>query len=147
MSRKMTFNLGPQNPDDSERILRHILRNALPNDDITLNCPSVTPAELTPNDQAAERVATAVEMHLAKKDGATNAKLDGQVAAKGEDAGAAKAKAEEIVSAKKAWRQTLNEQGMKVIVSGILKAAWDNKVEIMENVKQQLSEVVQKLMP
>jgi hypothetical protein len=142
MSRKFRFHVGPRSPKDEERLLRAVMRQAQPDDDVQLKCtPSAAEAESTPR-RANEQLETRIGERLATSLDKANATADAEPDCDNEQPEHAADRIAEATKGVKSWRQTLNEAGWKVVVETVLKSAWESRWAIWTSVTSTIRDFI-----
>lgn len=148
MSREFTFHIGPRDPNDEDRIIRAVMRQAQPGDKVTLDStfgqtapdasnlakdsPPPSPQERT-DDETAGRFADGLNSSLERKNEELDQAVKGQTVPTPEKQ--AKLIAAATRSVQKSWRQLVNEAGWKVVVEAVLKTAWDSREQAWGSVR------------
>lgn len=136
MSKQIKLNLGSRPTKEEDRLIRALVREAGENCNLDVTFRDKPSAEKPPSEQCrldeqlAQRVGEAAAKALEEKNDA--------IKAAGEPSATPVEFAKQLTTARKGWRQTVNDIGWKIVVEAVLKTAWEERIVIWNAVKDRI---------
>lgn len=136
MSRRFVFNVGSRSPKDDERLLRAVMRQAQPGDDVQVNSTPPAATGETPqvcNEPLEKEFGEKLNSSLEKK----NEELDAAPQPQGGITPQEQARrTHDALQGLAWWRTTLNQEGVKWVVTAVLRTAWEQREELWRQMKE-----------